>query len=801
MTRGRAWSRVAVAALTLLVGCGTRQAEPQGSQRSGAPPSAEGTAGGPQAPAVPGAAAGPGDERASAPSTDESPPEARERLVLDLRSCLRWGERRSPGGDVRLDLGAPWGAGATLGGWRTGLGRIAEVDGRPVAVATRPSVSLWLPADREHVVVRLRMMSVADARPTLYVGDEPVAYPQVRPGRFDVVEARLPAGALAAAGGELRVRVRKQGSVQGVGRTGLLLDWVELRRAEGGAPGEAMAAVEPAERGFALPAGAALRCPVVHPGGELRLRASLQGDGALDVLGVDMRGRAAVLGHGGEGELDVAVPGERGSLLAVELIARRGPVTLRSPRLVTLHERLEAAAQLRPVRNVLVFLVDTLRADALRVYRPESRVETPALTALAAESVVFEQGHTPENWTKPSVASLLSGLHPWQHRTTGGDSVVPASVPLLPEVLRRRGYATAGFVANGYVSGKFGFRRGWDRWRNYIREGRRTKAQFVADDVLRWLERRPQGKPFFLYVHTIDPHVPYIPPDRILRRYDPEPYRGPVSFVRDRLLLEHVKLGKVRLGERDKARLRALYDAEITYHDEHFARIVEGLRQAGLLEETAIFVVADHGEEFFEHGSVGHGHSVYEELLHVPFIVRWPGAPPRRVRAPVSLADVVPTVLDALGVEPPEEVSGRSLLPLLRGEPEGRPRVSVSGFQDGWRVVQLGEHKLAVRSGRDFRYFDLRSDPDEQEAMGLSERPLAIAWLRNLLGAELYRHLGWERSASARQAGRARQRPGRASGTRQRARRRAPAVHEAERTDIDPQTEAQLRALGYVGGP
>ncbi len=794
-----AWFRRAVLLLALGVGCGTKQAEPKGTTRPSGPPSAEGTAGGPQAPAEPGAGGRADGEGDPVPAAAPSPREGRERLALDLRSCLRWGQRRSPGGDVRLDLGAPWGAGATLGGWRTGLGRIAEVDGRPVAVATRSSVSLWLPADRDHVVVRLRMMSVADAQPTLYVGDDPVAYPKVPPGRFEVVEARLEPGALLAAGGELRVRVRGQRTVPGAGRTGLLLDWVELRRAEGGAPGEAMAVAGPTEDGFTVPVGAALRCPFVHPGGRLRLRAALQGEGEVTVLGVDARGRTAVLGDGAEGSLDVAVPGEKGDLVAVELAARQGPVTLREPRLVTLHERLEAPAELRPVRNVLVFLVDTLRADALRVYRPASRVETPALAALAAESVVFEQGHTPENWTKPSVASLLSGLHPWLHRATDGDSVVPASVRLLPELLRRKGYATAGFVANGYVSGKFGFRRGWDRWRNYIREGRRTKAQFVADDVLRWLERRPQGKPFFLYVHTIDPHVPYIPPDRILRRYDPAPYQGPVSFVRDRLLLEHVKLGKVRLGERDKARLRALYDAEITYHDEHFGRILEGLRQAGLLEETAIFVVADHGEEFFEHGSVGHGHSVYEELLHVPFIVRWPGVPPRRVRAPVSLADVVPTVLEALGVEAPEEVSGRSLLPLLRGEPEGRPHVSVSGFQDGWRVVQLAEHKLAVRSGRDFRYFDLRSDPDEQEAMGLSERPLAVTWLRALLGAELYRHLGWDRRGAPEVSAGSEGRP--RSAGRPRRGRPAPAVHEAERTDIDPQTEAQLRALGYVGGP
>ncbi len=728
-------------------------------------------------------------QQAERPTPERS---SHERLALDLSACLRWGERRNAEGDVRLDLGTPSGAGARLGGWRSGLGRTGRYGGHPVAVATRPAVSLWLPAARRHRVLRLRLLSATDPQPTVYVGERAVAWPRVTPGRLQTIQVELTEGALTEANGELRLRVRGARALPGLGRTGLLIEWAELRSRpiEEGAPPMPVASMRGGE--LVLPEGAVLRCPLPRPEGRLRLRATTSGRGTATATLVEANGTRHLLSESPAGTpIDVEVPGAEGALLAVELGARGGEVRWRDARMVTWHEgEPRPADSLDAVRNVLVFLVDTLRADKLRPYEPASRVETPALQALAAESVLFERAHSTENWTKPSVASLLSGIYPWQHRTTDGDSVLPRTVRLLSERLRELGFVTAGFVANGYVSGKFGFRKGWGSWRNYVREGRRTKARFVADDVLAWLDRRPAEQPFFLYVQTIDPHVPYIPPDRILKRYDPQPYQGPVSFVRDRLLLEHVKAGKLRLGDRDRARLEALYDAEITYHDEHFARILQGLEERRLLQETLVVLVSDHGEEFFDHGSVGHGHSVYEELLHVPMLVRWPGATPRRITSPVTLADVAPTVFEALGRAVPSEMSGRSLAPLLRGTPEREPRVALSGFQDGWRVVLMGSHKLAIRSGKDFRYFDLRRDPHEQEAMGPTEAPRAIAWLRARLGAELDRHLqpASPPSPNARRT----MRGDRNSG---------PRVHHPEHTDIDPQTEAQLRALGYVGGP
>ncbi|MCC7018034.1 MAG: sulfatase [Rhodospirillales bacterium] len=423
---------------------------------------------------------------------------------------------------------------------------------------------------------------------------------------------------------------------------------------------------------------------------------------------------------------------------------------------------------------MLLYLIDTLRADKLAPYNPQTRVRTPNLSTFVETAAAMTRAHTQDNWTTPSVATLLSSLMPWQHTATTGEAVVPESVRLLPELLSSRGFYTGSFIANGYVSDRFGFRQGWDTYRNYIREELRTQAEFVAADVLQWLDRRPQDEPFFLYVHAIDPHVPYRPPEEFISMYDPGSYGGPVNFRRDATLLENIKLGRIPLSARDKARLEALYDGEITYHDVHFGAIMEGLARRGIADETMIVVTADHGEEFWDHGSVGHGHNVYEELLHIPMFVRLPGVTGSAIRvdAPVGLVDVMPTILDGLGQEIPEDLMGRSILDLVRGA-AGTERVAVSGFMDNWRAIALDRYKLIVKPDGSAMLFDLQSDPGEEHDIA-ADKPRIAGHLRGRLGLELERTRGGGTSAARRP------------------------VHQRQETEIDDETRRQLRALGYV---
>jgi arylsulfatase A-like enzyme len=437
----------------------------------------------------------------------------------------------------------------------------------------------------------------------------------------------------------------------------------------------------------------------------------------------------------------------------------------------------------RNAQNIVLVVIDTLRADKLSMYNPQTRVQTPFLDAVVRKAMTFSQPLAAENWTKPSTASILSGLYPETHQTKTERNSVPASVTLMSAHFKQLGWTTAGFVANGYVSDKFGFKRGWDTWTNYVREGKVNRAQAVADDVNAWLSKRPAGKPFFLYVHTIDPHVPYIPPNKYRALYDDEPYNGKVEARDTARLLERIK-GGLKLSDRDKFRLEALYDGEISYHDDHLARIYAELERQNLLEDTAIIITSDHGEEFFEHGSVGHGHSVYQEMLQVPLIVVLPGATPQdspaRSNVDVSLTDIMPTVCDLTGTECPADLDGTSLLPLLDGALSRRfPDAAFSEFLDGQRVIRMGRWKLIVRGFRT-TVFDLEKDPGETKDLS-DLRPVSFEALKDRLGMHLGRFHRHDNATTS----------GRSSAP--------PARHRATDVVIDPETRKQLEALGYMG--
>jgi arylsulfatase A-like enzyme len=673
-----------------------------------------------------------------------------------------------------MDHGVRGGAKYTLGGWQTRTGPSHDVDGTPALIVEGVTAKVVLPVARSgshHLALRVR--ALGDPRLTIYVDDETVHHARLPRDEFSVVRVALPE--LSAGERYLALRVPSTGFAPGVGRAALALDWVRLTRGSDppseAEPPRGLVGATDEGRTLRLPRDVAAGWALDVPSGA-RLRGTVRGPGSVVVRALTDAAAPRDLGTFGVGELDAELSALVGTVARVELGAAGDAVEIARPRVVVPGEDPE----LRPApraQNLIVYLVDTLRADKLHAYRPSSRVRTPGLDAWARTATVLGRGQSQENWTKPSVATLLSGLMPWQHHATADAAVLPASVTMLSELLRERGFHTGAFIANGYVSDAFGFRQGWATYRNYIREGRRTQARFVAADVLEWLDARPDDRPFFLYVHTIDPHVPYMPPPDVLASYDPEPYDGPVDFSRDRETLEKIKSGALTVNARDRTRLEALYDGEITYHDVHFHSIVQALERRGLADDTVVVFTSDHGEEFFDHGSVGHGHSVWQELLHVPLLVRVPGLTEETatVDDAVGLVDVMPTVLEALGQNVPDGLAGRSFLDLLRGARPDAPRVTVSGFMGGWRTVVTGRHKLIHRTAARTMVYDLGADPGETRDLA-AERPVTLRWLRGLLGLALAGELDGGRAA---------------------------AVHEAETTRIDDVTAAQLRELGYVG--
>lgn len=501
-----------------------------------------------------------------------------------------------------------------------------------------------------------------------------------------------------------------------------------------------------------------------------------------------------------------------GQIVRIDFAARARPTAgfravWGAPTLFVSQPRGAAERLDRTPRNVVLVLIDTQRADHMEPWETEAMrsavhyrggdVKTPLVRLLADQGVVFENAVAPENWTLPSAASLLSGLYPITHRAQREKDALSPDVVLLSEFLRRQGFKTAAFVGNGHVSQASGFGRGWDLLRNYIKEGKPNEAEYLFADALAWVKEH-ETTPFFLYVHTVDPHVPYDPGREYLQMYDPESYGGPVQPRDTSTLVENVKLRRVTLTDRDKVRLHALYKGEVTYHDDHFKKFVDALAEEGVLDDTLIVVTADHGEEFFEHGKVGHGHSLFQELVHVPLLLRFGGIPaPRRVSEYVGLCDVAPTIVDVLNLGPAAagagvSFEGNSLLPMLLGHRVAGPNMAFTNHQSERMAVVAAGWKLQMNGPTQTALFSIRGD--EMERVVLQENgifdwdamrpfvrahPITMRYLRVLIGQFL--------GAPDRQAWRT-------GDTTAAARRR----YAAGTATFDREEEERLRAIGYL---
>ncbi len=342
--------------------------------------------------------------------------------------------------------------------------------------------------------------------------------------------------------------------------------------------------------------------------------------------------------------------------------------------------------------NVIVYLIDTLRADHLGTYgypRPTS----PEIDRFAKDGVVFDNAQAQSSWTRPAVVSLLTGLRPRSHGVNRRQDALPDTIDTLAELLAGAGYDTAGFVTNGNAGPDFGLDQGFAEFR-YLRESAETRERHRLSDHLNlwlfdWLENRRDERPFFLYAHATDPHAPYTPPEPFRRRFAPDadPEIGRLDNVRN--LIQ----GQRPATEQERQDLLALYDAEIAFNDHHFGRFIERLKELGLYQSSLIVLLSDHGEEFLDHGGWEHGVTLYGEQLHVPLIVKLPGGrrAGTRVAATVSQVDVLPTILDLLGLPPAATTDGANLF-----DAAGRPSFAYLSLQDrrmrgvtrrGWKLI------------------------------------------------------------------------------------------------------------------
>ena len=382
-----------------------------------------------------------------------------------------------------------------------------------------------------------------------------------------------------------------------------------------------------------------------------------------------------------------------------------------------------------PPPNVVIVLVDTLRADHMRLYGYE-RPTTPFIGHFASEAVVFEHARSQAPCTFPSVNSLLTSRYPGVFtRQEKGQLGIPEDTPSIAEILSAVGYNTIAVSASPIVRAtpsdynpNGGFDRGFDTfvegcvWRHGTCVNKRVFDQLDLAKA-----------PFFMYIHYMEPHAPYLPPDNYSRRFAGE-YdgcdfiaRGDPNPIADMLYDDGPELD---LTDRDIQHLVDLYDDEIRYFDLVFRRLVGRLGDQGLIDNTVIVLAADHGEEFLEHGHVKHCRGVWNTVTHVPLIIRLPGMKEgRRVSAAVENVDIVHTLLDYLGVDAGgAKLEGSSLRPLIEGHDGiGRRAFAEAGR---YRSVDDGRFHLIVDfKARASSLFDLRADELEQSDLFHESHP------------------------------------------------------------------------------
>jgi arylsulfatase A-like enzyme len=352
--------------------------------------------------------------------------------------------------------------------------------------------------------------------------------------------------------------------------------------------------------------------------------------------------------------------------------------------------------------------------------------------------VVFEQVVAQSSWTRPATASILTGQYPIRHGAITLENAIAPDVPSLAELLRAAGLRTAGFVTNVNVADRYGFGRGFEVYRHLpelaSRPGLHVPAGELHAEFLRWLDDHP-GERFFAYLHATDPHGPYTPQPETMRRLG---LPSDAEITSDRVRAGELPRANTRMTRADTEYLRGLYEAEIAQLDAAIGRLVDELAGRGLLERTVVVLVADHGEEFHEHGGFGHGRTLFREQLHVPLIVRLPGraAAGTRVARLARQVDVLPTILALLGMEPPTSGPG---VPLLY--PRGRPvagdtaeTVAETRLAGGGSAALVtGEWKAIMRQGTGLiAVFDRRSDPEEQHDRA-AQYPLRVGYARQRL--------------------------------------------------------------------
>ena len=630
----------------------------------------------------------------------------------------------------------------------------SEVDGKKVALPTtaaRLQVPLH-PGQTQNQTVFLSLKSPSKSSLKISVGGKSSAAVPLNEG-WQLVTVPLPADSLHAGENTLSLTFAQSGTFalgggSGSHKAAAAVEWIQV----GGSTPPANAPLPKLSDGSRL---------LIPSGGALHYYAFVPKGGAL-----------ALKGDGGACSLKVTVdgpqPGQRGASQTASLDGVPLSLTSHAGEIRRIGLRAEGSCdklaldkaqllaggaappplKIEKPRNVVFWLSDDTRADKFKLWNKSSRVDTPVLDEFSKRATRFAVTYSQGNESRVSHASLFTGLYPATHKFISDKAVLPDSFTIIPEVMKQAGLYTIAHIANGYITKRWGFGDGWDVLKNHIHEGGGLKSAELVGDAKQFLEKGPgKSKPFFLYLGTIDAHVSWRTYEPWISKYDPTPYNGPFMKGCMDPQLDKIVAGQLTVTARDRQRVLALYECDISYNDHHFGKLLELLKQTGHENDTMIIYTSDHGEEFWDHGRIGHGQSLRQELIHIPLWIYYPPLFPggKVVEEGAELVDILPTMAEAFGQPIPKDVQGESLISVAQGLGQGYPRPAIASQYELAHVMRLSRYKLWVGGSGQVKLYNGQDDPGEQHELNQTE-PLALRFVTDAMGMWMAYQGQWKKS-------------------------------------------------------
>jgi len=430
--------------------------------------------------------------------------------------------------------------------------------------------------------------------------------------------------------------------------------------------------------------------------------------------------------------------------------------------------------------NVILIVIDTWRYDTLSLEINGMRV-MPSANDFAKQNILFTNAFSQSPWTLPSFGTLFTSLYPSVHGAVrtgmlrGGKNfgILRDDTETLAGILKKNGFKTYAVACNNNLSPEFHINRGFDVYQIFRPEMKamRLRADEAFQLGLSWIKKNGQKGNFFAMIHLFDPHLSYNPPQEFSGMFDPS-YTGRYKDNFDEKP-ESVRENKILLNAQEKEHIRNLYNAEVAFCDREFGKFLRALNDLNLLQDSVLILTADHGEELWDHQSFEHGHTVYDELVHVPLVMHFPverGIQGKEIKGCVGLIDLMPTILDFMGIPIPKNVQGRSILPYIMSDDKFKEEPLYCGS------LLYGTEKISIRQGN-YKYirsvveggkdelYDLRQDPAEAKNIIDTEYPR-----KNILKLKL---MAWYESNQKK------------------------AVNQ-KAVNLDKDTQERLKSLGYI---